>query len=153
MAKSTAGGGGIGLQLCRSAAELREKFATVKRLGEANFKEGGIYLEKFVELARHVEVQIFGDGRGQVVALGERDCSIQRRNQKVKCQREHRREGQDQQRHPNTTMNAFFLKKSHHGVKYHGKQEDDREKQEDGFQCPHQERCRDQQNYQPKPTL
>jgi urea carboxylase len=83
MVKSTAGGGGIGLQLCRSAAELREKFAAVKRLGEANFKEGGVYLERFVELARHVEVQIFGDGKGQVVALGERDCSIQRRNQKV----------------------------------------------------------------------
>jgi urea carboxylase len=83
MVKSTAGGGGIGLQLCRSATELRERFATVKRLGEANFKQGGVYLEKFVELARHVEVQVFGDGRGQVLALGERDCSIQRRNQKV----------------------------------------------------------------------
>ncbi len=83
MVKSTAGGGGIGLQLCRSANELREKYETVKRLGEANFKEGGVYLEKFVEMARHVEVQIFGDGRGQVLALGERDCSIQRRNQKV----------------------------------------------------------------------
>jgi urea carboxylase len=83
MVKSTAGGGGIGLQLCRSAAELREKFETVKRLGEANFKQGGVYLEKFVERARHVEVQIFGDGRGRVLAVGERDCSIQRRNQKV----------------------------------------------------------------------
>ncbi|HEY2122549.1 MAG TPA: urea carboxylase, partial [Chthoniobacterales bacterium] len=83
MVKSTAGGGGIGLQLCRSATELREKFATVKRLGEANFKQGGVYLEKFVENARHVEVQIFGDGKGNALAIGERDCSIQRRNQKV----------------------------------------------------------------------
>ena len=83
MVKSTAGGGGIGLQLCRSALELRDKFDTVKRLGESNFKQGGVYLEKFVEKARHVEVQIFGDGKGQVLALGERDCSIQRRNQKV----------------------------------------------------------------------
>jgi urea carboxylase len=83
MVKSTAGGGGIGLQLCRSATDLRERFATVKRLGEANFKQDGVYLEKFVERARHVEVQIFGDGRGQVLAIGERDCSIQRRNQKV----------------------------------------------------------------------
>jgi urea carboxylase len=83
MVKSTAGGGGIGLQLCRSAIELRQKFETVKRLGEANFKQGGVYLEKFVEMARHVEIQIFGDGRGQVLAVGERDCSIQRRNQKV----------------------------------------------------------------------
>jgi urea carboxylase len=70
MVKSTAGGGGIGLQLCRSAAELQERFATVKRLGEANFKQGGVYLEKFVEMARHVEVQIFGDGEGQVRAVG-----------------------------------------------------------------------------------
>ena len=83
MVKSTAGGGGIGLQLCRSATELREKFATVKRLGEANFKQGGVYLEKYVEMARHIEIQIFGDGRGEVLAVGERDCSIQRRNQKV----------------------------------------------------------------------
>ncbi len=83
MVKSTAGGGGIGLQLCRSLSELRERFDTVKRLGEANFKQSGVYLEKFVERARHVEVQIFGDGRGQVLALGERDCSIQRRNQKI----------------------------------------------------------------------
>ena len=83
MVKSTAGGGGIGLQLCRSANELREKFATVKRLGEANFKQGGVYLEKYVERARHIEIQIFGDGKGEVLALGERDCSVQRRNQKV----------------------------------------------------------------------
>jgi urea carboxylase len=83
MVKSTAGGGGIGLQLCRSATELPEKFATVKRLGEANFKQGGVYLEKYVEKARHIEIQIFGDGRGEVLAVGERDCSIQRRNQKV----------------------------------------------------------------------
>jgi urea carboxylase len=83
MVKSTAGGGGIGLQLCRSTNELPEKFETVKRLGEANFQQAGVYLEKFVEMARHVEVQIFGDGRGQVLAIGERDCSIQRRNQKV----------------------------------------------------------------------
>jgi urea carboxylase len=83
MLKSTAGGGGIGLQLCRTANDLNERFETVKRLGEANFKHAGIYLERFVEIARHVEVQIFGDGKGKVLALGERDCSVQRRNQKV----------------------------------------------------------------------
>ena len=83
MLKATAGGGGIGMRLCREAAQLRENFAAVERLGQANFKDGGIYLERFVEEARHVEVQIFGDGRGGVVALGERDCSAQRRNQKV----------------------------------------------------------------------
>ncbi|HEY4011706.1 MAG TPA: 5-oxoprolinase/urea amidolyase family protein [Polyangiaceae bacterium] len=81
--KSTAGGGGIGLRMCRDEAELAASFASVERLGRANFGESGMYLERFVERARHIEVQIFGDGRGGVVALGERDCSVQRRNQKV----------------------------------------------------------------------
>lgn len=83
MLKSTAGGGGIGMQLCRSAAELAAAFHTVERLAASNFSQGGVFIEKFVEQARHIEVQIFGDGRGNVVALGERDCSVQRRNQKV----------------------------------------------------------------------
>lgn len=83
MLKSTAGGGGIGMQLCRSSEELQERFEAVRNLGRANFKDDGLFLEKFVEVARHVEVQIFGDGSGRVVALGERDCSTQRRNQKV----------------------------------------------------------------------
>jgi len=83
MLKSTAGGGGIGMQLCWNAAELEPAFARVDRLSCANFKESGLFLEKYVERARHIEVQIFGDGRGHVVALGERECSIQRRNQKI----------------------------------------------------------------------
>ena len=83
MLKSTAGGGGIGMRLIRSESELADAYASVDRLARANFKDAGIYLEKFVEKARHVEVQIFGDGKGQVIALGERDCSVQRRNQKV----------------------------------------------------------------------
>ncbi len=83
MLKSTAGGGGIGMSLCRDAAQLEAAFETVVRLGSANFAHAGVYLEKFVEQARHIEVQIFGDGRGSVIALGERDCSVQRRNQKV----------------------------------------------------------------------
>jgi len=83
MLKTTAGGGGIGMQVCRNALELRGAFESVRRLGEANFRDGGMFLEKFVERARHVEVQIFGDGAGRVVTLGERDCSTQRRNQKV----------------------------------------------------------------------
>lgn len=83
MLKSTAGGGGIGMRLIWSADELVEAFQSVERLARANFKEAGIFLEKYVEHARHIEVQIFGDGRGRVVALGERDCSVQRRNQKV----------------------------------------------------------------------
>ncbi len=83
MLKSTAGGGGIGMRLIWSADELVEAFQSVERLARANFKEAGIFLEKYVEHARHIEVQIFGDGTGHVVALGERDCSVQRRNQKV----------------------------------------------------------------------
>jgi urea carboxylase len=83
MLKSTAGGGGIGMRLCRDAEDLAGAYASVLHLSENNFKNSGIYIEKFVERARHVEVQIFGDGRGNVVSLGERDCSVQRRNQKV----------------------------------------------------------------------
>lgn len=83
MLKSTAGGGGIGMQLIWSADQLVEAFESVQRLSRANFKESGIYLEKYVQAARHIEVQIFGDGQGKVIALGERDCSVQRRNQKV----------------------------------------------------------------------
>ena len=83
MLKSTAGGGGIGLSRCHSEAELVAAFESVQRLGQNFFNDAGVFLERFVDEARHVEVQIFGDGRGQVVALGERDCSVQRRNQKV----------------------------------------------------------------------
>ncbi|MFI4980303.1 MAG: 5-oxoprolinase/urea amidolyase family protein, partial [Nevskiales bacterium] len=83
MLKSTAGGGGIGLTRCNSEAELVAAFETVQRQGKSFFNDAGVFLERYVDNARHVEVQIFGDGRGRVVALGERDCSIQRRNQKV----------------------------------------------------------------------
>ena len=83
MLKSTAGGGGIGMQLIWSADQLNQAFESVQRLSRANFKESGVYLEKYVQAARHIEVQIFGDGKGKIVALGERDCSVQRRNQKV----------------------------------------------------------------------
>ena len=71
------------MRLCRSEADLAEAFEAVKRMGEASFRDGGLFAERFVEHARHIEMQIFGDGRGRVVALGERDCSAQRRNQKV----------------------------------------------------------------------
>ncbi|WP_103311039.1 MULTISPECIES: urea carboxylase [unclassified Pseudomonas] len=83
MLKSTAGGGGIGMRVCRSAAELSESFEAVKRLGQNNFSDAGVFIEKYIEKARHLEVQVFGDGQGQVIALGVRDCSVQRRNQKV----------------------------------------------------------------------
>ena len=83
MLKSTAGGGGIGMQLCDDETSLRNAFETVQRTARASFGDARVYLERFVSKARHVEVQIFGDGEGRVVALGERDCSLQRRNQKV----------------------------------------------------------------------
>ncbi|WP_439608543.1 5-oxoprolinase/urea amidolyase family protein [Hydrogenophaga sp.] len=83
MLKSTAGGGGIGMRLVANDAELRDAFESVGRLAQANFKDAGLFIEKYVEQARHIEVQVFGDGAGGVIALGERDCSVQRRNQKV----------------------------------------------------------------------
>jgi urea carboxylase len=83
MLKSTAGGGGIGMQLVRQESELAEAFHAVERLAKKNFSRGGMFLEKYIERARHIEVQIFGDGAGRVIALGERDCSAQRRNQKL----------------------------------------------------------------------
>ena len=83
MLKSTAGGGGIGMRVCNSAAELSDAFDAVKRLGQNNFSDSGVFIEKYIQRARHLEVQVFGDGRGEVLALGVRDCSVQRRNQKV----------------------------------------------------------------------
>jgi len=83
MLKSTAGGGGIGMQLCHDEEELCAAYESVKRLSENNFSNGGMFLEKYIQAARHIEVQVFGDGKGKVVVLGDRDCSVQRRNQKV----------------------------------------------------------------------
>src|SRR5215510_9620589 len=80
--KSTAGGG-IGMRICRTADEMPDNFSAAVRLSSASFGQAGVYLEQYVEKTRHVEVQIFGDGAGNVIALGERDCSAQRRNQKV----------------------------------------------------------------------
>jgi urea carboxylase len=81
--KSTAGGGGIGMRVCADEATLKAAYDGVRHLAETNFKNGGMFLEKYIARARHVEVQIFGNNFGEVVTLGERDCSIQRRNQKV----------------------------------------------------------------------
>lgn len=83
MLKSTAGGGGIGMRLCWNKEELTVAYESVKYLAQNNFQNAGLFLERYVENARHIEVQIFGDGKGGVIALGERDCSVQRRNQKV----------------------------------------------------------------------
>lgn len=83
MVKSTAGGGGIGLQKVDSAADIERVFQTVQHQGKSYFGDSGVFLERFVENARHVEIQMFGDGYGRAIALGERDCSLQRRNQKI----------------------------------------------------------------------
>ncbi len=83
MLKSTAGGGGIGMRVCYTPEELNDAFDAVVRLGKNNFSDAGVFIEKYIERARHLEVQLFGDGRGEVISLGVRDCSIQRRNQKV----------------------------------------------------------------------
>lgn len=81
--KSTAGGGGIGMRICNSTEELRNAYDAVCHLAAANFNDAGVFLEKYVTRSRHVEVQIFGNEYGETAALGERDCSVQRRNQKV----------------------------------------------------------------------
>lgn len=81
--KSTAGGGGIGMQICRDRAGLARAYDSARQQAMASFGDDGVYLETFVDRARHIEVQVFGDGAGGVLTLGERDCSSQRRNQKV----------------------------------------------------------------------
>lgn len=85
MLKATGGGGGIGMSACRSAAELTDAWERVRRVAAASFaaSSSGVYLERFLERARHVEVQVFGDGDGLVVTFGDRDCTLQRRHQKV----------------------------------------------------------------------
>ncbi len=83
MLKSSAGGGGIGMQMCTTPDELRAAFDTVRRLAQSNFSDAGVFIERYITDARHIEVQVFGDGAGGVLALGDRDCSLQRRNQKV----------------------------------------------------------------------
>ncbi|MFB7589062.1 urea carboxylase [Streptomyces sp. NPDC056169] len=83
MLKATGGGGGIGMQACHGAADLAGAWERVQRVAAASFSSAGVFLERLVERARHVEVQVFGDGQGKVVTFGDRDCSLQRRNQKV----------------------------------------------------------------------
>ena len=83
MVKAVGGGGGIGMQACADADQLVAAFDRVQRLAAASFGSAGVFLERFVSRARHLEVQVFGDGAGRVVSLGDRDCSLQRRNQKV----------------------------------------------------------------------
>lgn len=83
MLKSSAGGGGMGLQVCRNEAELRAGYETVTSRGKALFGSADVFLERYIESGRHIEVQIFGNGLGDCISFNERECSIQRRNQKV----------------------------------------------------------------------
>ena len=83
MLKCTAGGGGMGMARCGDEEQLTEQFVKVQRATIQLFDNEGVYLERCIDDARHVEVQIFGDGQGHVIALSERDCSLQRRHQKI----------------------------------------------------------------------
>lgn len=83
MLKATGGGGGIGMQACRTLDEVAAAYDRVVRQAQTSFGSAGVFLERFVSPARHVEVQLFGDGQGRVAVIGDRDCSLQRRNQKV----------------------------------------------------------------------
>ncbi|DBA70016.1 TPA: hypothetical protein ACH3X2_012365 [Trebouxia sp. C0005] len=81
--KATGGGGGIGIYICHSKDDLVKNFETAGRQGKANFGDAGVFVEKYVQRARHIEVQMFGDGQGNMVTFVERECSIQRRHQKI----------------------------------------------------------------------
>lgn len=83
MIKATAGGGGRGMRLVREPSELPKLFSAAQGEADAAFGNPGVYLEKFIEKPRHIEIQILADNYGNVIHLGERDCSIQRRHQKL----------------------------------------------------------------------
>ncbi|MBO6855035.1 MAG: acetyl-CoA carboxylase biotin carboxylase subunit [Marivivens sp.] len=81
--KATAGGGGRGMKVARNEAEMETAFSTARSEGKAAFGNDEVYIEKYLTTPRHIEIQVFGDGKGNAVHLGERDCSLQRRHQKV----------------------------------------------------------------------
>jgi len=81
--KATAGGGGKGMKVAQTAGDMESAFHTARAEGKANFGNDEVYIEKYLTTPRHIEIQVFGDGKGNAVHLGERDCSLQRRHQKV----------------------------------------------------------------------
>ncbi|MEP3634193.1 MAG: acetyl-CoA carboxylase biotin carboxylase subunit [Shimia thalassica] len=81
--KATAGGGGRGMKVAATAADMESAFMTARAEGKSNFGNDEVYIEKYLTTPRHIEIQVFGDGKGNAVHLGERDCSLQRRHQKV----------------------------------------------------------------------
>lgn len=81
--KATAGGGGKGMKVAETAADMEKAFQTARAEGKSNFGNDEVYIEKYLTTPRHIEIQVFGDGKGKAVHLGERDCSLQRRHQKV----------------------------------------------------------------------
>lgn len=83
MLKATAGGGGMGLAISHNVKEVKEAFAMVKSRGENLFKNAGMFIERYYPDSHHIEVQVFGNGQGNAIHFGERECSIQRRHQKV----------------------------------------------------------------------
>ncbi|WP_377504452.1 acetyl-CoA carboxylase biotin carboxylase subunit [Octadecabacter sp. R77987] len=81
--KATAGGGGKGMKVAQTAKDMKSAFQTARAEGKSNFGNDEVYIEKYLTTPRHIEIQVFGDGKGKAVHLGERDCSLQRRHQKV----------------------------------------------------------------------
>ena len=81
--KATAGGGGRGMKVAKGATDMEHAFLTARAEGKAAFGNDEVYIEKYLTTPRHIEIQVFGDGKGKAVHLGERDCSLQRRHQKV----------------------------------------------------------------------
>ncbi|MDX8347769.1 acetyl-CoA carboxylase biotin carboxylase subunit [Cognatiyoonia sp. IB215446] len=81
--KATAGGGGRGMKVAQTAEDMEQAFMSARAEGKAAFGNDEVYIEKYLTTPRHIEIQVFGDGKGNAVHLGERDCSLQRRHQKV----------------------------------------------------------------------